>query len=75
MDKKKLAFFIFGLISVILPKILVCIAVSYLLEISKENPKVCSKLKNNIHPNIKCSPKDIANELTLYDQKKITSKH
>lgn len=75
MDKKKLAFFIFGLITATLPKILVCIAASYSLELSKEDPKVCSKLKNNIHPNIKCSPKDIANELTLYNLKKISSKH
>jgi len=66
MDKKKLAFFIFGLISVILPNILICVAAGHLLELANENPKLCSKT-NTINPS-NCSKKDITDEITFIDK-------
>lgn len=66
MDKKKLAFLILGIIIVLLPKLLICIAAGHLLELAKENPKLCSK-KNTINPD-RCSKDDIANEITFIDK-------
>lgn len=66
MDKKKLGFLILGIIIVLLPKLLICIAVGHLLELVKENPKLCSK-KNTINPD-RCTREDITNEITFIDK-------
>ena len=67
MNKEIIFFILKMLIIVILPKILTCISAAKLLELTKENPKLC-KNPQNANNFFICSKKDKESEITYIDK-------